>query len=64
MVTVAILTDEYALCDKCGGGNSPGNPIIRIGGAFADSVRLHRLCFDAVVDDARETFQLYWGQRP
>jgi len=46
---VFIVTDKYAVCDKCDAGAHPDDPIIEMGSALIGLLRLHKSCFDSFV---------------
>jgi hypothetical protein len=55
MLKALVVTDEYALCDKCGGGaKPPDDPIVEIGSKTIGLIRLHKSCFDVVAAAVNE----------
>ncbi len=50
MLKALVVTDQYAICDKCGeGARLPDDPIVGIGSPLMGFVQLHKKCLDVVV---------------
>lgn len=55
MLKALVVTDQYAVCDKCGKAALPDDPLFKIG-QFVEWVTLHKTCFDTVVKGIEDMF--------